>query len=510
MIEFGALLPVLAAAFGFRQPPSQGKTLGPAVAGTWYPAGAGALAREVDALLDRAPAPPEGGAGGVVALIEPHAGYVYSGETAARGFRWLRGARYERVLLLGPSHYASFRGAALADADALRTPLGDVPIDREAVDALRGRPGFKAVPGAFEREHCLEAEVPFLQRVLAPGWRAVPVLVGSGTTGEEAQRVADGLRPLLGATTLVVVSSDFTHYGSGFGYLPFREGVGEKLRDLDLGAARLIESRDVAGFESYLDRTGATICGRDAIDVLLRILPEDATASLVAYDTSGRMTGDFGHSVSYATIVFRGQAGTPAGTDRQEGRAELSDAEKTTLLGLAWASMRDAIRKDGSLARTLERADLTPALEEIRGAFVTLKEPAGASGGALELRGCIGTIAPHEPLYRSVIHNAVEAALRDPRFPPVRGEELDRLALSVSALTPIRPVKGPEAIVIGRDGVMFEKGLHKSVFLPQVAPEQGWGVKELLEHLALKAGLPRDGWIGGELSVFQAEVFGKE
>ena len=510
MIELSALLPVLAAALGFKGPEAPGKTIGPAVAGTWYPANPDALRREVDAMLDRAAAPPGKSAGTVVALIEPHAGYAYSGETAAQGFRRLRGARYDLVLLLGPSHYAWFRGGALPDAAALKTPLGEVPIDREALAALRDRPGFKVMAGAFEREHCLEAEVPFLQRALEPGWRALPVLVGSGTAGEEAQKVADGLRPLLGPGTLVVVSSDFTHYGSGFGYVPFKESVPERLRELDLGAARLIEARDVAGFESYLDRTGATICGRDAIDVLLRLLPPDAKASLVAYDTSGRMTGDFGHSVSYATMVFEGPAAAQPAAKKEEARPGLTDPEKTTILALARAAIRDAILKDGSLARVLASAEITPALRETRGAFVTLKEPAGSPGGPLDLRGCIGTIVPHEPLHRSVIHNAVEAAFRDPRFPPVERDELDALAISVSALTPIRPVDGPEAIVIGRDGVLLEKGVHKAVFLPQVAPEQGWDVPQLLEHLAMKAGLNRDGWKGGNLSVFQAEVFGKE
>jgi MEMO1 family protein len=511
MIAIGALLPVLAAAFGFKGFGGSGKALGPVVAGTWYPGSADALARDVDSLLGCVPAPREEDDGAVIALIEPHAGYVYSGATAAHGFRRIEGARYRRVLLLGPSHHAWFQGAALPEADSLRTPLGDVPIDRDAVKDLLGRPGFKVAGGAFEREHALEAEVPFLQRTLAPGFRVVPVLVGSGTVGARAQEVADGLRPHFGAGTLAVVSSDFTHYGSGFGYVPFRDGVEEKLRDLDLGAARLIEARDVSGFEGYVERTGATICGRDAIAVLLRLLPRDARASLVAYDTSGRMTGDFGHSVSYAAMVFRSAAGNRAEPSRDDARGGLlTEDERKTLLGLAWASLRDAILGDGSLERRMAGAELTPALKEVRGAFVTLEVPAGHRGGPLELRGCIGAIVPSEPLYESVIHNAVEAALRDPRFPSVQRGELERISLSISALTPIVPVAGPQAIVPGRDGVLLEEGRHRAVFLPQVAPEQGWGVRELLEHLALKAGLPRDGWKEAKLSVFQAEVFGKE
>jgi hypothetical protein len=484
--------------------------IGPVVAGTWYPRDAEALARDVDAMLGRAPGPAEAEEGTVVALIAPHAGYAYSGETAAHGFRRIRGARFERVLLLGPSHFARFRGAALPEGEVLRTPLGDVPIDVEAVEALRKRPGFSTVAGAFDREHCLEAELPFLQRALVPGWRAAPLLLGSGTTGASAQTIADGLRPLLGPGTLVVVSSDFTHYGAAFGYLPFQEGVPEKLRELDLGAARLIEARDAEGFESYADRTGATICGRDAIGVLLRLLPADATASLAAYDTSGRMTGDFGHSVSYASLVFRAPHGAAPATPLEGARAGLAATEKTTLLDLAWASIRNAILRDGSLSRAIATADLTPALKETRGAFVTLEEPAEGASRPFALRGCIGTLLPHEALYESVIHNAVEAALCDPRFDPVGVGELSRLRLSISALTPIRPVKGPDAVILGRDGVVLEKGAHRAVFLPQVAPEQGWGIRETLEHLALKAGLPRDGWKGAQLSVFEAEVFGKE
>jgi len=279
----------------------QHSPLGPTVAGTWYPADAETLAAEVDGLI--AGAAPTGAAE-VVALIAPHAGFAYSGAVAAHGFGRIRGAEFERVLLLGPSHYAAFRGAAVPPAPCYRTPLGEVPIDVDAVLLLSEDPAFRLDPAPFLREHSLEAELPFLQRALAPDWRLVPVLIGSGTRDDVAQQVADALRPLLDRRTLVVVSSDFTHYGPRFDYVPFDDDVPARIRKLDMGAIDRIVQQDLEAFDEYVTRTGATICGRDAIGVWLRMAPGGLQAGVASYDTSGRITGDWIHSVSYAAVVF--------------------------------------------------------------------------------------------------------------------------------------------------------------------------------------------------------------
>ncbi len=289
---------------GSRGPDRSFRTLGPTVSGTWYPANAASLGAQVDELLRKAPEP-AGDLGDVIAVIAPHAGYQYSGEVAAHGFRAVQGARPLRVIVIGPSHYVGFRGAAVPDADEYRTPLGSVPLDLCALDSVRAKPGFTTNNAAFRQEHSLEAEIPFLQRALATDFKLVPVLIGGGSTGAVAEQIAHGLEPLVGSGCLVVVSSDFTHFGHDFGYVPFRQEVPQRLRGLDLGAVELIEKGDAVGFDGYLDRTGATVCGRDAIAVLLRLLPGGTRASLVAYDTSGRMTGEWDHTVSYAAIVFR-------------------------------------------------------------------------------------------------------------------------------------------------------------------------------------------------------------
>jgi AmmeMemoRadiSam system protein B len=278
-------------------------TLGPAVAGTWYPGDARALGRQLDGFL-RDAAEPAGGATLPFALIEPHAGYAYSGPVAAHGFARLRGASCDRVVLIGPSHYAAFRGAVVPRAGAYRTPLGELPFDREALGRLVECPGFGADDGPFAREHSLEMEIPFLQRVLTPGFALVPVLVGGGASGDGAAEIAAGLAGVIDPRTLVVVSSDFTHFGRGFGYVPFEDDLPRRIRELDHGAIATLERADAEAFERYVDETGATICGRGPISVLLRLLPAGTRGELVAYDTSGNQTGDWGHSVSYAALSF--------------------------------------------------------------------------------------------------------------------------------------------------------------------------------------------------------------
>ena len=281
------------------------RTLAPAVAGSWYPRDPDALAGLVDVLLDGAAEPAPAPAGPIAALIAPHAGFAYSGAVAASAFVKLRGRAFDRVVLVGPSHHFGFAGAAVPDADtaAFRTPLGAVPIDREAVSALAASPGFHGDDRMFEPEHALEAELPFLQRALAAPTPIAPILIGGGASGDDAARVATAIAPWLQGSALLVISSDFTHFGPRFDYVPFTDDVPARIRKLDLGAIRTIESGNAESFSRYVNATGATICGHRAVEVLLRLPLAAQGAALLAYDTSGRMTGRWDHSVSYAALA---------------------------------------------------------------------------------------------------------------------------------------------------------------------------------------------------------------
>ena len=151
-----------------------------------------------------------------------------------------------------------------------------------------------------------------------------------------------------------------------------------------------------------------------------------------------------------------------------------------------------------------KRQALPPEARFKAGAFVTLKKRG-------ELRGCIGTIMPEEALWEAVVKNAINAAARDRRFAPVAKEEAGEISIEISVLTPPREVKSPEEFTVGRHGILMEKAGRRAIFLPQVAPEQGWNREQTLDHLAVKAGLAPEAWREGtRFWVFEAQVFGED
>jgi len=274
----------------------------PHLAGRWYPAHPDALAAAVRDLL-AAGGPPRPG---VLAILVPHAAYQYSGPTAARGFAAAGPAARARAVVLAPSHFAAFRGAAVLPMEGYRTPLGVVPIDAAAVAALAAAPLVRANPAVFLREHALEIELPLLQGLL-PGCPIAPLLVGSLEPGD-AEALAALLRSFVGPETLLVVSSDLVHYGRRFDYLPVPPSdaatVAGAVRRLDEGALAHIVGGDADGFRGYVEETRATICGRNPIEILLRALPPGARGEQLAYATSLDVTGDHEHTVSYAAVAF--------------------------------------------------------------------------------------------------------------------------------------------------------------------------------------------------------------
>lgn len=238
-------------------------------------------------------------------LILPHAGYQYSGPTAAQAVRQLAGRSYKRVIVLGPSHCVCMPGfCSVPDATHYETPLGIIPLDVASIKALCDTGCFHQVPVAHQQEHSVQIELPMLQVALSD-FELIPIVVGE-LNAPDLGAVADALRPVVDENTLVVVSSDFTHYGACFNFLPFAENVEENLRELDMGAYAFIEKKDPAGFMEYVKATGATICGRFPIGVLLHLLRPEMRVRMMEYATSGALTGDFDHSVSYISAVVEG------------------------------------------------------------------------------------------------------------------------------------------------------------------------------------------------------------
>lgn len=437
----------------------------PAVAGMFYPGDTVSLRNELSACLGTA-APAHAAEGRLKALIVPHAGYVYSGGTAGSAYALLReqAPRIRRVVLLGPCHRVAVRGLAAPTVAAFATPLGDIPLDRTALDALASLPQVVANDAAHAQEHSLEVQLPFLQSVLGD-ISLVPLAVGQAS-GDEVAAAIDRLWG--GEETLIVVSSDLSHFHA------YAEA-----RRIDADTAHhILALEPLTSFDQA--------CGALPINGLLDVARRRGLRiERVAQCNSGDTAGDKSRVVGYASFALYERT---AADDAGLGHALLVRA-------------RNAIAAELDLPQQPEPGH--PDLASPGATFVTLTQDG-------QLRGCIGSLEAHRPLERDVRANAVAAALRDPRFPPLTAAELARTRVEVSLLTaPQAMPVASEADALrqlrpGIDGVILSAGMRRATFLPQVW-EQLPDPRTFLANLKQKAGLPADWW-SEEASLQRYEV----
>ncbi len=247
--------------------------------------------------------------GTVKGAVLPHAGYLFSLATAMKTLAPARGMKFSRAVLLGPSHYVGFHGIALSTFSRWRTPFGDLSTDTSLADAVEAwnDPLISVDDRAHLQEHSLEVEFPLLQYFFE-NLPVLPLVVGT-LAFPEVVRLGRKLAELDSPETLWIVSSDFTHYGKSFNYVPFTGAVPEKLRELDLGAAKPAAERDLPGFANYVGRTGATICGALPIALFLAMLeaadPDRKIAGrIIDRSDSGEVTGDYSCVVDYVGILY--------------------------------------------------------------------------------------------------------------------------------------------------------------------------------------------------------------
>ncbi len=462
----------------------------PTVAGGFYPANPAQLTQLIDGYLAQAqrlePEPS--------ILIVPHAGYVYSGGVAAHSFKQALDRGYAHVIILGFNHsYAySLDGAAVWAAGAWRTPLGDVPIDMAlAQKILASAPAvFNSDRAIHLDEHSLEVQVPFIQRVL-PGVPIVPISIGRPTL-ENAQAIADGLAQVLRETpqTLVVTSTDLSHYPSYPDAVRIDHSSLNAVMSLDPLA---LDAWDEEALSGRTPNLHTIMCGKGPVLVsmlLARSLGAEQV-NIVRYANSGDVPeGARDRVVGYAAIEFvRGQP--PA----------LTAEDKTTLLKLA----RETLAEYLSHHTHPHFEPATLAVQQPRATFVTLRHK-----DTHDLRGCRGEVFARYPLWESVQHVSILSATDDPRFSPMTYGELADMHIEISVLTPMRLARHPEEVIVGKHGVMIRRGGRGGLFLPQVPVEQGWDRDEYLSTLCwMKAGLPADAWRkpGTQLYLFEAEIF---
>jgi len=501
--------------------PTKKVVLHSALAGRWYPADAETLGRQIEGFFQKADVEK---INNVIALILPHAGYQFSGQTAAFALKSTAGRRpaedkkYKRVVIIGLNHPGYMEEAlSVPRVTHYETPLGQIPLDTEFINRLLEYSLFQNIPQAHKYEHSVQIEIPLLQHCqksalgrLTADFKLVPIVAGRCSL-KTIRKAGAILRSLVDDETLVIASSDFVHYGRNYGYVPFTENIPEQIKKLDMDAYEYIARLDSSGFLEYRRKTGATICGYVPIAILLSMLPQPAKSHLIKYTTSGELMGDYSNTVSYLSVAFSGTWGNhpqinpqSLGLQSEHNTAGLTEQDKKQLLILASKSILYALKHRQIPEASDLDVTISDAMKQPRAAFVTLKKNG-------QLRGCIGDIFPQRPLYKSVITNAINAAVNDRRFPRVAIAECNDITIEISALTVPEPITSPDEIRIGVDGVVLRKNGRSAVFLPQVAPEQGWDVNTMLTRLSLKADLPGDAWKeGASFMTFQAVIFSEK
>jgi hypothetical protein len=473
-----------------------------AVAGSFYPADPSQLEAAVRAYLaDARPPAPER----PLALLVPHAGYIYSGQTAADAYRQAAGHDYDVIVILGVNHrVAGFQGVSVYDGPGYETPLGTAHCDQRLAASLRALDRRFAYRRDVDRnEHSVEVQIPFVQTVF-PATPIVAAVVG-GQDQDLWREFGEALASVLARRqALIVVSSDLSHYPPHDVALAADRAVLAAVATID--PAVVIRTIDR---EESSQRPGFATCAcgeGPLVAALVAVRKLGATrATVVSYANSGdAAVGDRTRCVGYGAVaVTAGDrlSDTAALRDVEVAPADapLTEQERGAMLAFA----RKTLRQYFATGTTPLFRSSSPILNRYQGAFVTLK----AQG---RLRGCIGHMAADTPLGQVVGAMAINAAFRDDRFRPLQSEEMDQITIEISVLTPFAPIAGADEIVLGRDGVVIRQGDRSAVFLPQIASEQGWSREEMLAHLCRKAGLTADAWReGAQLLTFQADVFGE-
>jgi AmmeMemoRadiSam system protein B/AmmeMemoRadiSam system protein A len=455
----------------------------PAVAGSFYPADPKELAEMIDKFLTSASVPALDGP--VVAVVSPHAGYEYSGGVAAYSYAALKGRKTERVVVVAPSHYDAFSFVSVYNGDAYATPLGTVPVDKAFAAQLAAMsPLIKLSDRGHrisgeQREHSIEVQLPFLQRVLGQ-FKLVPIVMGDQSY-ESCRALGLGLAKLIhGPETLIVASSDLSHYHTY-----------DQAEKEDHKTLKAIEEWDYLNMAQNFDTRVWEACGGGPI-IATMIAAERLggnEAKVLKYANTGDVTGDRSRVVGYGSVVL---IKAPRSSASNGPQFALNRIEKDKLLEIARESVKTAVIHH----KLYECPDPGIAsLDQERGAFVTLTEKG-------DLRGCIGYIAPLKPLYLAVRDVAAFAALKDSRFQPVAASELGRLEYEISVLSPLRHVLDINQIQVGRDGLVVRRGSREGLLLPQVAVSEGWNRKTFLEQTCIKAGLPPDSWGDEQTDIF--------
>ncbi len=430
-----------------------------------------------------------------VAIIAPHAGYVYSGIVAASSFNQVDPTKaYENVFVIASSHRAYYDGASIYSIGNYVTPLGEVQVNIDLANKLIDEHKFFSyVPKAHVSEHSIEVQLPFLQYYLEKDFQIVPIVIGSQSK-DVCKKMAEVLMPYFNENNLFVISSDFSHYPE---YNEANKWDLETANTILLNDPDKFNSTIHTGKDDAVENLSTRACGWTSTLTLLYMTEQisDVEYEHILYKNSGDTDfGDKSRVVGYNSIVVSKKE-----SKNNSDEFVLTEKDKKDLIEIARTTMSEyIINKE---IPELNTDTYSETLKTHCGAFVTLNK-------FHRLRGCIGRFDAEQPLYEVVQQMAIAAATQDSRFSPVMEYELQDIEIEISVLTPMKKIESVEEIKLGKHGIYIKQGYRTGTFLPQVATETGWTLEEFLGHCAQdKAGIGWDGWKEAEIFVYEAKVF---
>ncbi|MFA6281391.1 MAG: AmmeMemoRadiSam system protein B [Candidatus Omnitrophota bacterium] len=465
--------------------------------GSFYPSDPKELTNFIDKALEEADIESKGA--NVVGILVPHAGYNYSGKIAAHAYKMLAEKQFDTVVIIASGHRHYPQQITIYPEGYFETPLGKLQVDSGLAQQLESLEHVLLDKSYFTKEHSIEVELPFIQKTLKDV-KILPILLGK-VDFEQLSGLAQKLNEISRRKRiLVLASSDLSHFHA------YDDAV-----SLDNETIGLIKEKNTDHLWISNEYNEQRACGTyPIITLLLYSKLKNAEIKILKSANSGDVTGDKDKVVGYVSAI----AYTPVieVNDKEKTRVvvpkgevmqnfTLNKTEKKELLNIARSTIESYLRSN----KVPEFKVDSKMLDEKRGAFVTLKKNG-------ELRGCIGRIIADMPLYEVVANVAVDSAVNDPRFEPLRYQELKDVEIEISVLTPFEKIKNLDEIDVGKHGLIIKQGFSSGLLLPQVPLEYGWDKETFLKHLCLKAGLPQEAYQDEDAAIykFSAIVFNEK
>lgn len=385
------------------------------------------------------------------AIIVPHAGYVYSGQLASEGFQYLE-KLVKNIFIIAPPHYVAVKNVALSSYEKWSTPLGEIEVSQEINKELVQKFGCEFEDNAFEEEHSVEVQVPFIQKCMQ-NVKIIPILAGRSI--QKITEIIDYYWD--NPENAFVISSDLSHFHES-----------KTAKKIDNITAEMIETKEVDQFNHE------QACGAVGVCALTNFAKDRGFSLIrVGMVNSGDVTGDESKVVGYGSwILYEG-----------EKSEFIKKYFSKFVIDICKTSIQAGLNKE-----TPRLAKVAPVFDEMGACFVTLEKNG-------KLRGCIGSIIAHRPLILDLVKNAQSAAFSDPRFEPLGKNEFDDLSIDVSLLSaPEKMEFKDEADLLEQikpfvDGIIIKDKGYQAVYLPSVW-EQLPDKSLFLDSLKIKAGMP--------------------